>query len=306
MWLIEGCVTACTHFEAMSSHLAVLQSFLAVYFVCFSFLFRLALGLPGFFWLLLFPNKINSVISFSPHLHKHLGWHNVENGAKAGAHSPRKGVGRSEVIINFYYQIWVKLQSCSTRVVVRFLFSHSASLCGAQQCGQLWESIWPGGFCPGQTVKLYKEELERQEIQTAVGGGTLLPLCCQWSEPKVWAGSERWSEQKTVQKVLSFFLYLMFWTHSLWGLMSANVVSRGGTKVSLWKGNWAALSLLAAFKHQVSLTSMSNNLMFPEVPGNRNRRKGARPPPCVKKHGSAFISETYEDFSLIWNSTFYE
>lgn len=99
MWLNEGCVTACMHSEAVASHLAILQPFLAVGFVCFSFFFLLfCLGLPKFFWLPLFPNQINSVTSFSPHLHKHLGWHNAGNGAEAGTYSPRKGLGRSEVL----------------------------------------------------------------------------------------------------------------------------------------------------------------------------------------------------------------
>lgn len=83
MYLNEGCVTACMHSEAVASHLAVLQPFLAVGFVCFSFLFCLAWGLPRFFWLPLLPNQINSVTSFSPHLHKHLGWQNAGNSAEA-------------------------------------------------------------------------------------------------------------------------------------------------------------------------------------------------------------------------------
>lgn len=129
MWLIEGCVTACTHFAAMSSHLAVLQLFLAVYLVCFSFLFCRASGLSGFFWLLLFPNRINSVTSFSPHLHKHLGWHNVGNGAEAGT-QPKGRCGKEwSVFIKFYYQIWVQLQSCSTGVAIKvFVQSHCQPL----------------------------------------------------------------------------------------------------------------------------------------------------------------------------------
>lgn len=183
------------------------------------------------------------------------------------------------------------------------------------QCQPLWcPAVWSA--VRKHLTWWFLSRSDSKVVQRRAGEAGNTDCCWGWHTPSpllpvVWAQSVsriremKWTKNCT-ESAQVFFLYLMFWTHSLWGLMSANVVSRGGTKVSLWKGNWAALSLLAAFKHQVSLTSMSNNLMFPEVPGNRNRRKGARPPPCVKKHGSAFISETYEDFSLIWNSTFYE
>lgn len=83
MWVNKGCVTLHIRSEAVASHLAGLQPLLAAGFICFSFFICFAWGVPRFFWLSLFPNKTSSVTSFSPHLHKHLGWHNAGNGAEA-------------------------------------------------------------------------------------------------------------------------------------------------------------------------------------------------------------------------------